>query len=111
MEMRPFVEHFLTQNKMTQYDLAQSLGYKSKTSLVRVMDGTANSKSVRDFERRMLEKYTLTTQQEKALHNAATISIHGRDVLYANQEMWRFIHGGGWDIRGGLGRTPCGSDR
>ena len=92
-EMREYVERFLTSEGMTLTKLAETLGYKSKTSLNRIMNGSTRPDGVREFKRRMEEHLPLSARQRSELHDAVTIAVQGKNVFRANCEMWRFIRG------------------
>lgn len=92
-EMREYIEGFLASREMTLTKLAETLGYRSKTSLNRIMNGSTRPEGVREFERRMVEALSLTTKQRGELHDAVTVAVRGKNVFRANCEMWRFIRG------------------
>lgn len=92
-KMREFIEHFLASEGLTLTKLAEALGYKSKTSLNRIMDGSTRPKGLQEFECRMKGRFPLSSKQWDELHDAVTIAVRGKDVFRTNCEMWRFIRG------------------
>lgn len=92
-EMRQYILDFISSRELSLSKLAQSLGYKSKTSLVRLMDDNTREKSVRQFESAMTHAFALTDGELEALRRAVQITLLGRARYLAEREMWRFVQG------------------
>lgn len=92
-DLREYVECFLNAEGITLTELARKLGYKSRTSLVRIVEGSTRPEGVRDFERRMLERFDISAEGEAALHEATAIVLRGREIFQAHREMMRLVRG------------------
>lgn len=92
-EMREFIHQFIGSRELSLSRFSSLLGYKSKTSLVRLMEEGSREKSIRQFESAMLSTFDLTEDERSALRRAAEITVRGRAAYLAEQEMWRFVRG------------------
>ena len=69
-EMRDYMLDFMRSHELSMAKLAELLGYKSKTSLARLMEDSSRPKSVIQFEAAMRRAFTLTEAEDAALHRA-----------------------------------------
>ena len=92
-EMRDYMLDFMRSHELSMAKLAELLGYKSKTSLARLMEDSSRPKSVIQFEAAMRRAFTLTEAEDAALHRAVAMTILGRATYLAQEEMWRFVRG------------------
>ena len=89
--MRNWIEKLLQSRHLSLTQLAARLGYKSKTSLARLMDGHVRDSSIRDFEQRALDSLDLSQQERASLHDAAQIKMYGQDNWETDREMWAYL--------------------
>ncbi len=89
--MRTYIEGLLQSRHMSLTQMAARLGYRSKTSLCRLMDGHVRDVSVRDFEQRVMNRLELTAEEREALHDAAQVKMFGREAWLMDQEMWAYL--------------------
>lgn len=66
--MKNYILHFIVQNGLTLNEYAQALGYKSVTSLKRLMEGDVKARAYRQFEERIVGKFTLSADERAELH-------------------------------------------
>lgn len=91
-EMRKYIEAFAAFYSMNLSQLSERLGYRSKTSLIRMMDEPVRPKSAQDFRKRLLANFQLSPKQIEELDRALHIKIYGLENYMINQELVRFIH-------------------
>lgn len=87
--MRRFISHFAEERGLSLSEIAERLSYKSKTSLVRLMDENVREKSVYRFQRTMRAAFELTPSEEEALNEAVEIKLYGSQ----KQEIFREMRG------------------
>ena len=90
--MRKYIEAFAAFYSMNLSQLSERLGYRSKTSLIRMMDEPVRPKSAQDFRKRLLANFQLSPKQIEELDRALHIKIYGLENYMINQELVRFIH-------------------
>ena len=66
--MKDYILHFIAQKDFTLSEYAQALGYKSVTSLKRLMEGDVKTRAYHQFEERMVGKFTLSADEKVVLH-------------------------------------------
>ena len=88
-----FIAGFLREHRLSRGALAERLGYKSKTTIDRLINGNARQDSIIRFKEAMEEAFSLSEIEQAALSDAVQISIHGIERHLANREIWRFIQG------------------
>ena len=93
--IQEYVKALLLKQGITLEGLAKKLGYKSRTSLDRIMNATARADSVRKLEKALLDAFPHTEREAAELHNAVQIAIYGREKFLAAQQMWNFVQGAG----------------
>lgn len=91
--MKEYIRHFLQAKELTLPALAEKLGYKSKTSLDRMMNGNVRESSLKKFERAMLASFPLTTEEKAELHAAVRIAQNGRSAYLVEKEMLAILQG------------------
>lgn len=90
-ELKGFICLFLETRKLTLSALARLLGYKSRTSLDRLMRENVRPESIHKFERAMLDRIDLSMQETDALHRSVQIAICGMQKYLAMQKMWGVV--------------------
>ncbi len=108
-EMREYILDFMSRRELSMTRLSELLGYKSKTSLVRLMEDGSREKSVLQFETAMNRCFDLTAQEQSGLHRAVQIAIRGRTEYLAEEEMWHFVQGAEASVGTKLSVTECGT--
>ena len=91
--MRAFVQAFAAARKLTLAALANELGYRSKTSLTRIMDDRVRAESIRRVEDALRQRFALTREEEEQLSAAAEMKLYGKEIRSEDREMWRFLRG------------------
>lgn len=81
--IQEYVKALLLKQSITLEGLSKKLGYKSRTSIDRIMNATARSDSVRKLEKALLDVFPHTEQETVELHNAVQIAIYGREKFLA----------------------------
>ena len=89
--MREFVLNFAERRRLSLSRLAVRLGYKSRTSLVRVMDQSVRASSVRDFESRLLQHFELSEAERADLERAVEIKLYGEQSYLTDQGLWALL--------------------
>lgn len=90
-EMRDYIECYLKSQQLSLAKFAQLLGYKSKTSIERIMDGESGAETTQKFARAMENAMDLSLDETKRLHEVTQITIHGARAYYAEKAMWSFL--------------------
>lgn len=106
-EMRGYITQFMSSRELSMSRLAELLGYRSKTSLVRLMEDGSREKSVLQFEAAMKKTFCLTDEERAGLTRAVQITIRGKTAYLAEEEMWRFVRGGANPSEGSLSVTDA----
>lgn len=78
---------------LTLSGLTEKLGYRSKTSLERIMNGTTRESSLVKFEQAMHEALILSEEERAALHEAVLVSRCGEETYRVRLKMWEFVQG------------------
>ena len=92
MNIRDFMTEYLRQRDMTLLDLTAKLGYRSKTSLVRIMNGEISVRSLDAFAGRMRKLGALTEEESIRLDEAVEY-MRWQDDYYPAREMLDFLQG------------------
>ncbi len=90
-EVRSCVKRILQTRKMNLVQLTAALEYKSKTSIIRILDEDVRIKSALDFEKKINTKLGLTPDESQALHDALQIKIRGREACQMEKEIESLI--------------------
>lgn len=91
--MRDFVRRFAREKGLTLSELTGKLGYRSKTSLERLMNGATRGDSLRRFEESMRRVFELTQKEQAELHRAVQVALHGEQAYLVSLKMWDFVSG------------------
>ena len=92
-DLQEYIREFMDRQGLSITALSEKLGYKSKTSLERILSGTSRKKSLDRFEEAMTETFSLSRPELDALRQAKQVSLYGREEFRMNQEMWAFVQG------------------
>lgn len=101
-EMRQYITKFMEDRNLSMTRLSELLGYRSKTSLARLMEDGSREKSLLQFESAMKSAFDLTDNERAGLQRAVQIAIRGRTAYLAEEEMWQFLRGGAGNDGGEL---------
>lgn len=91
--IRDFVRKIARDKGLTLLELTGRLGYRSKTSLERLMNGTTRGDSLKRFEESMLRAFELTDGERAELHRAVQVATHGEEAYLVSLKMWDFVAG------------------
>lgn len=92
-DLQEYIREFMNRQGLSITALSEKLGYKSKTSLERILSGTSRKKSLDRFEEAMEKTFSLSRPELDALRQAKQVSLYGREEFRMNQEMWAFVQG------------------
>lgn len=90
MNISQFVTDLLNRHGMTDAQLAELLGYKSKTSIVRIRSQQIGMHSLENFVERLRSSFQLTPEENAAL-NDAFASLYWQEDFAAIQSMKHFL--------------------
>lgn len=85
--MREFIKNFIQLRNLSLNDFSKRLCYKSKTSLMRMMDENVREQSVYRFQRELKRAFSLSAQEEAALREAVQMKLYGEEKMAAFREM------------------------
>ena len=91
--MRSFLEQFQQQRGLTLRELAQRLGYSSKTSILRMMDGNVTPATLLEFARRLQQNFPLDEQELWTLQRAVDMKHYGPEVHKLHTELFLLCTG------------------
>ena len=86
-EIKLFILRFTKERNLTVIALAEKLGYKSKTSLDRLMNANSRESSIQKFEELMLTAFDLNETERAALHRAVRIACEGEEQYRISEKM------------------------
>ena len=89
MDVREFIEAIRKSRDMSFNEFSDTLEYKSKTSLSRLMRGESNLRSMESFCQRVKEHIDLTNEERRALTQIMQIARSG--CSETAQEMEAFL--------------------
>lgn len=93
--MREYLRKVMDERSLSLAALSEKLGYRSKTSLDRIMSANSRESSLRKFERAMLASFPMTAEEEAELHEAVRIAIYGEEKVRVGEKMMEFVCGTG----------------
>ena len=99
---------------LTLNELAGKLGYKSGTSLMRLMDDPVRDKTLETFEQRVQTELTLSEEELRLVSDGILVKREGPQAWLVRQEVAAFVRGdqredpGRIEIRGPDGRRYAG---
>lgn len=91
--MEAFINGILKAHNLSLSGLTKLLGYRSKTSISRIIGGSVRPDSIMKFEYELRRAIKLSEEESAQLSEAAQIAIYGREKYLANRAFWRFIQG------------------
>ena len=91
MSLEQYVRMIQKKYALSLSGLAERLGYRSKTSLTRIMAGNARPQSIRKFEEAVLSGFELSEDEIKQLSETVQIAIYGEERLMTNRAVWEFL--------------------
>ncbi len=107
-EIRRFLQAFAASHGTTIQGLSRTLEYKSKTSLLRLMDDNVRPLTLEDFHERMKRQFNLTAEEEKALNRAIHIKQYGEESYTIQERFFSLTSPQGLVLSGaGLMVEPC----
>ena len=92
-DIREYIQKITFKENLSLKDLSEALGYKSRTTLDRILKEDATPAAVRKLEQALLDTFTLTEEEKAALHEAAQITIYGAEKYLVSKKMWDFVQG------------------
>ena len=97
-----YLSHLLRENGMSASEAARRLGYKSRNSMFRLLDGKGSHAAMRDCYKRMLgcPELGMTSAQLEQLGIALEVSRLGREGYLSNQAMCSMLRPGAEDEQG-----------
>lgn len=93
MSLEQFIDRVMKENGLSFIGLVNRLGYRSKTSLERIIKGTVRPDTIRKFEQAMLSVFELSTEEKGLLSEIVQKLIYGEEQYWVNQEIMGFIQG------------------
>lgn len=91
--LQDYIQKLMRDNGLSKSALAEKLGYKSKTSLDRIMQDSTREASLRKFKQSVLNAFPLSPEEKRALNEAVQIGIYGMRQYLLDQQMWQFVRG------------------
>ncbi len=92
-DIRQYLKQLADREGLSLKGLSDLLGYKSRTSLDRILKDSAKPESIRKLEQLLNRRFELTQDERNALHAAVRVSIYGEEKCRAMQYMWHFVQG------------------
>ena len=92
-DIRQYLKQLADREGLSLKGLSDLLGYKSRTSLDRILKDSAKPESIRKLEQLLPGRFELTQDEREALHSAVRVSIYGAEKCRAMQYMWHFVQG------------------
>ena len=93
MCMEHFIDRIMADHDISFIDLVNRLGYRSKTSLERIIKGTVRPDTIRRFEQAMVSAFDLSAEEKALLTECVQKSIYGEEQYRVHQAMLDFIQG------------------
>lgn len=92
-DIREYIQKITFRENLSLKELADVLGYKSRTTLDRILKEDATPAAIRKLEQALLDAFSLTADEKAALHEAAQITIYGAEKYIVSKKMWDFVQG------------------
>lgn len=92
--LQDYIQKLMAERGLSKSALAEALGYRSKTSLDRIMSDASRESSLRKFKQAVLAAFPMTPEEKRELNEAVQIGIYGMRQYLLNQQMWKFVRGG-----------------
>lgn len=95
MTTREWLEYLLSSRKLSINRLSTMLGYKSPTSIKRILHNHMSSTSIQQLTRRLEQcaSLQLTSIELQQLIEAARIELFGEEQFFGNREMEKLLQG------------------
>ena len=91
--IRGFLKRIARKNGITMGALTTELGYRSKTSLERLMNGSTRDASLERFEENVRAAFELTEEEQAQLHEAVQVARQGEEQYLVGLKVWDFVSG------------------
>ena len=91
--LQDYIQKLMAETGLSKSALAEKLGYRSKTSLDRIMQDNTREASLRKFKQSVLAAFPLSAEGRRELNEAVQIGIYGLRQYLLNQQMWLFVRG------------------
>lgn len=91
--LQDYIQKLMAEKGLSKSALAEALGYRSKTSLDRIMADSSRESSLRKFRQAVLAAFPMTPEEKRELNEAVQIGIYGMRQYLLNQQMWKFVRG------------------
>ena len=92
-DIREYIQAITFRENLSLKELSDALGYKSRTTLDRILKEDATPAAVRRLEQALLDTFSMTPDEKRALHEAAQITIYGAEKYLVSKKMWDFVQG------------------
>lgn len=92
MNIRDFITAYLKDRDMTMVEFTEKLGYRSKTSVVRIMNGDISLKSFEAFLNRLRSFGDLSEAENEKLREASDVQ-HWQGDYFPSREMLNLLQG------------------
>ncbi len=89
--MHDYIAAFADHHRLSLSQLSVLLGYRSRTSLVRIMDQRVRPASVHDFASRLRQHFDLSETEQTALDRAVEIKLYGEASYLADRALWMLL--------------------
>ncbi len=91
VSLRELIGEWQRREGLTLTALSQRLGYGSKTSVQRVMDGQARASSALELEMRLRERIPMSRKEETRLHREVGLLRFGETQWQVFEAFWRLL--------------------
>ncbi len=92
-DLREYIRGLMEEQNLSKAELSEKLGYRSRTSIDRIINASTRAEGVRKFEQALLRTFPFTEQQKTELHQVIQISIYGEEKYLTALKMWDFVQG------------------
>lgn len=92
-DIREYIQKITFKENLSLKELSAALGYKSRTTLDRILKEDATPAAIRKLEQALIDTFSLTADEKAALHEAAQITIYGAEKYLVSKKMWDFVQG------------------
>lgn len=90
-DIKTFIQDFARRYDLSLLDMSRKLGYKSKTSLDRIINGNVRKESILKFEQMMRSAFRLEQKEALALKQAVQLALLGREDFALKNELLNFV--------------------
>lgn len=89
--MKDYITRLCAKHDLTPSELAGRLGYKSRTSIARIMKGNVRETTLDQFADRVIKTFSPDEKDLAELRTAVRITVIGNEKYSERAEMWRFL--------------------